>query len=170
MGATIACGAVHRIETLDPSALDRVEPLWLALVAHHGSITDLPTREPAETWRRRREEYARWLSDGLAFVLLAVPEAGGAPEGYAVVRVHPSASATFELGAPVGQLESLAVLESARGTGAGTRLIRAARERLRALGVTNWVVEVLDANPAARRLYEREGFRPFYSALLSPID
>jgi GNAT superfamily N-acetyltransferase len=52
----------------------------------------------------------------------------------------------------------------------GTLLIRAARERLRAGGVENWTIAVLDANPAARRLYEREGFRPYYSQMVAPIE
>jgi hypothetical protein len=29
---------------------------------------------------------------------------------------------------------------------------------------------VIDANPDARRLYEREGFRPFFSSLVAPVD
>jgi GNAT superfamily N-acetyltransferase len=52
----------------------------------------------------------------------------------------------------------------------GTKLIAAARERLRADGVEHWLVSVVDANPDARRLYEREGFRPFFSSLVAPID
>src|SRR5262249_52591106 len=101
-GATVACCAVHRIETLDPSRLDRVEPLWLAMVAHHATVSDVPTREPADSWPRRRAQYAAWLADGVSFVLVAVREDGAAPEGYAFVRVHTGASATFQLGTPVG--------------------------------------------------------------------
>jgi GNAT superfamily N-acetyltransferase len=160
----------HLVEPVAPGGIDRVEPLWLAMVDHHRAVSagDLKVREPAETWRRRRAEYAEWLERGFGFVLVAVREPGGEPDGYAAVRVH-GGSATFELGARVGELESLAVAEGARGTGVGTLLIGAARERLRAEGVENWTIAVLDANPAARRLYEREGFRPFYSQLVAPI-
>ena len=161
---------MHRIELLDVADLDRVEPLGLAMVAHHRAVTDLQVREPAETWRRRRADYAAWLESGEGFILLAVPEDGGDAEGYAAVRVHASGSPTFDLGERVGDLESLSVAASARGTGVGTRLIAAARERLRAGGVGHWLVSVVDANPDARRLYEREGFRPFVSSLVAPID
>jgi hypothetical protein len=110
---------VHRIETVDLSTLDRVEPLWLAMVAYHRSVSDLQVREPAETWRRRRAEYAAWLESGDAFILLAVPDGGGDAEGYAAVRIHAAGSPTFDLGEPVGDLESLSVAEAARGTGVG---------------------------------------------------
>jgi GNAT superfamily N-acetyltransferase len=161
---------VHRIESIGVASLDRVKPLWLAMVAHHRAVSDLKVREPGETWRRRRAEYAAWLESGDAFILLAVPEGGGDAEGYAAVRVHRATSPTFDLGERVGDLESLAVAEPARGTGVGTKLIAAARERLRADGVEHWLVSVVDANPDARRLYEREGFRPFFSSLVAPID
>jgi GNAT superfamily N-acetyltransferase len=161
---------VHRIELLGVCALDRVEPLWLAMVAHHRSVTDLRVRAPEETWRRRRAEYSGWLQRGDGFILAAVPEGGGEPDGYAAVRVHEATSPTFDLGERVGDLESLAVAERARGAGIGTQLIGAARERLRTQGVRHWVVSVIDENPDARRLYEREGFRPFFSSLVAPID
>jgi GNAT superfamily N-acetyltransferase len=49
-------------------------------------------------------------------------------------------------------------------------LIGAARERLRAEGIRHWSVAVVEANAAAVRLYEREGFRPYYRHLLAPLD
>jgi ribosomal protein S18 acetylase RimI-like enzyme len=161
----------HVVEAVDPAGIDRVEPLWLAMVEHHRAVSagDLKVREPAETWRRRRADYAGWLRSGTGFILVAVHEPGGEPDGYAAVRVH-DGSATFDLGARVGELESLAVAERARGAGVGRLLIGAARERLRAGGVENWTIAVLDANPAARRLYEREGFRPYYSQMVAPIE
>lgn len=158
------------IETVEAADLDLVEPLWLAMVAHHRSLVegDVGVREPAETWRRRRVEYEQWLAGGDAWVLVAVPEPGGAPQGYAAVRIH-GGSATFDLGARVGELESLAVAEEARGAGVGSLLIDAARERLRAAGVEQWTVGVVDANEGALRLYERAGFRPFWRTLVGPV-
>jgi GNAT superfamily N-acetyltransferase len=101
-------------------------------------------------------------------MLLALREPGGEADGYAVVRVQ-GASPTFDLGEPMGDLESLAVAEDARGQGVGALLIGAARERLRDAGVEHWTVSAIDANPGALRLYEREGFRPFFRTLLARI-
>jgi GNAT superfamily N-acetyltransferase len=158
---------VHRIESLDPTEIDRLEPLWTAMLEHHRAVSSLPVRSPAEAWRRRRVQYEQWLADGESFALVAVRE-DGSDDGYAVVRVQ-SGSPTFALGEPVGDLESLAVAEAARGQGVGSLLIGAARERLRAAGVGHWTVSVLAANPGAQRLYEREGFAPFEHILLGTV-
>ena len=59
-----------------------------------------------------------------------------------------------------GQLlmDGIAVDASARGRGVGTRLLEAVREHGRALGCDSIRLDVIDTNPAARRLYERVGF------------
>ena len=76
---------------------------------------------------------------------------------------------TWDLGEAVGQLESLAVAGHARGQGTGTRLIDAARDLLRAQGAGYWLVGVVAANAGALRLYERNGFRPYYQELLGRL-
>jgi GNAT superfamily N-acetyltransferase len=157
----------HIVETVGVGGIDRLEPLWTAMVEHHRAVSPLPVRSPEEAWRRRRVQYEQWLAGGESFVLVAVREGGG-DDGYAVVRVH-DGSPTFALGEPVGDLESLAVAEGARGQGVGSLLIGAARERLRAAGVRHWTVSVLDANPGATRLYEREGFAAFEHILLGTV-
>lgn len=53
----------------------------------------------------------------------------------------------------------LAVLSEHRGKGLGTKLLAAADEAGRRLGKTGMSVIVSDANPGARRLYERCGYR-----------
>jgi len=159
---------VHRIETLDGAGIDRLEPLWTAMVEHHRAVSSLPVRTADEAWRRRRLEYAAWLADGAGFILVAVREPGGEDDGYAAVRIH-GGSATFDLGEPIADLESLAVADGARGQGVGSLLIGAARERLRAAGVVTWTVGVVEANAGAVRLYEREGFAPFWRTLIATV-
>jgi ribosomal protein S18 acetylase RimI-like enzyme len=53
----------------------------------------------------------------------------------------------------------LAVRPQFRGLGLGTRLLAHADEAGRALGKRGMSVIVSDANPGARRLYERCGYR-----------
>jgi len=57
------------------------------------------------------------------------------------------------------QIDQLAVGAAARGQGIGTRLIEAAAAIAREEGYARLTLDVIDTNPAARRLYERLGFR-----------
>jgi ribosomal protein S18 acetylase RimI-like enzyme len=56
-------------------------------------------------------------------------------------------------------LEGLALEPTARGKGVGSRLLEAVDERARDLGQTEIILEVIDANPRAKALYERHGYR-----------
>ncbi|MEM9797382.1 MAG: GNAT family N-acetyltransferase [Pseudomonadota bacterium] len=57
-------------------------------------------------------------------------------------------------------MDGICVAPEARGRGLGTALLRAVRERARADGLRRVRLDVVDSNPRARALYEREGFRP----------
>lgn len=57
-------------------------------------------------------------------------------------------------------LDGIVVRADQRGTGIGTRLLRAVIELARDNGMGSVRLDVVDTNPKARRLYEREGFVP----------
>lgn len=57
------------------------------------------------------------------------------------------------------RIEMLAVDASTRGGGVGTCLLQAVIDKARREGYRAVVLEVMDTNPDARRLYERIGFR-----------
>jgi ribosomal protein S18 acetylase RimI-like enzyme len=157
----------------DRSGLDAVAPLFQGMVEHHRRVTagEWPVRQPTKAWERRRRQYEAWLEGDHGWLFLALPVAAtdlGTAVGYAFVRVH-EPGATWDLGEAVGELESLAVAEHARGGGVGTELIERARELLRNRGIRYWSVAVVTANTGAVRLYEREGFRPYYSDMLGEI-
>ncbi|MGN6253656.1 MAG: GNAT family N-acetyltransferase [Solirubrobacterales bacterium] len=162
----------HRVVEIGVDEVDRVGPLFEALVGFHRDVIDgaWPVRSDEAGWARRREQYLEWLRAGEALMLAAVPAAdpAGAPSGYAVVTTKPS-PASWDIGGRIGELETLSVTESARGEGIGTMLIEAARERLRAEGVSHWMVAVVEANDDATRLYERLGFHPYYRQLLAEV-
>ena len=160
----------HIVETVGVEGIDRVEPLWRAMVDHHREIVghEIPVRPTDDTWPMRRAQYEEWVGSGDGALLLAVTSAGAEPDGYACVRTS-IPGPTFDLGERIGELESLAVADHARGAGLGSLLIAAARERLRAQGVAFWSVSVVDANTGAVRLYEREGFAPFWRALIATV-
>jgi ribosomal protein S18 acetylase RimI-like enzyme len=165
-------GERHRILELQVSEVDRVAPLFEELVDFHREAVDgaWPVRTREAAWAHRRSQYLEWLGEGSARMLAAVPaaEEGGPPAGYAVLSVKPS-PASWDVNELIGELETLAVAEEARGQGIGSMLIAACRERLREEGITHWAVAVVEANADATRLYERLGFRPFYRQLLAEV-
>ena len=52
----------HIVETVGVGGIDRLEPLWTAMVEHHRAVSSLPVRSPEEAWRRRRVQYEQWLA------------------------------------------------------------------------------------------------------------
>lgn len=75
-------------------------------------------RPRGESWQRRRGQYAGWLAESEAFILLA--ERQGRPVGYAMVCVR-EGSPTWPLSERAGELETLSVLPSERGGGGAHR-------------------------------------------------
>ena len=165
-------GRSFEIVTLTLTEVDRVEPLWKAMVAHHRAVVggDWPVRDEQGAWERRRAEYVDWLSSGDGTMLAALPagDPDGDPLGYTVLLPNP-VGATWDLGERVGEIESLSVAPEARGQGVGSALLDAARERFRAQGIEFWSVAVVEANEGAVKLYERAGFGPYYRHLLGRI-
>jgi ribosomal protein S18 acetylase RimI-like enzyme len=163
--------ATHRIVEVDVAGIDVVEELWRSMLAHHAEVTAeaWSIRNADDSWRMRRAQYEKWLSDGTGQIFTAVPRDGGAADGYAVLTVHPTGP-TFDHGEQAGDLESLAVSPAARGAGVGTLLIDHCRQILLERGVGSWIVTALDPNVDAQRLYEREGFRPFARILAERLS
>jgi hypothetical protein len=87
------------IQRGDRAEIDRLEPLWKALLEHHKNVYgDLPQRSPDDSWRRRRAEYARWLDGESSFFFVA--RRGDALLGYVMVgcaKVRWDVRATAEL-------------------------------------------------------------------------
>lgn len=59
---------------------------------------------------------------------------------------------------PLVNIHDLSVLESQRGKGIGTLLLKAVEDHARSLGCCKMTLEVREANPQAEKLYRREGF------------
>ena len=152
------------IRTGTRAEIDQLKELWASMHAHHAALAGevAPVRPLDESWRLRRAQYEEWLAGEDAQLILA--QDGDRLVGYAVVRVGAGA-ATWDLGDRVGELESLAVLEPARGSGVGAALVAAARAFGRERGAERLIVSVVHNNEGALRFYEREGFGPFYVLL-----
>ncbi len=145
------------IRPLEAPAIEEVRPLWEALLEHHGNVSPPelpPTREPGESWRRRRAEYDVWLAEPGSFTLLA--EAGGSPIGYALVRVD-HGDDTWSTDERVAVVETLSVDPAWRGRGVGTALMDAVDEELVRSGIRELFVGAVATNRDAVRFYERRG-------------
>ncbi len=161
----------HEVRRGSVADVGSLEPLWIGMVEHHRDVAgdEWPVRTAAAAWALRREEYRAWLSDGSGTLFLAAGQGDAQPDGYAMLRVH-APGATWDLGEEIGELESLAVADAVRGGGVGRMLVAACREELRRRSITFWTVAVVEANHGAVRLYEREGFRPYYRDMLGRVD
>jgi putative acetyltransferase len=89
------------------------------------------------------QAHLRSLAERSVDVLVALNQQG---EPCGLLTIDPSS----------GHLDQLCIAPAAQGQGLAARLVREAKTRS-ARGVT---LDVNDANTKARRLYEREGFRP----------
>lgn len=144
------------IEQLNPAAVESLRPMWLALQAHHGSVTPdwSELRAPEDSWKQRRSDYIAWLQEPDAFCLVAYRDR--APVGYALVTVN-QGSPTWVMGR-FGYIETLSVLPDERGGGIGSALLHAVEDHLATLDVVHVELSVVANNLGARRFYEREGY------------
>lgn len=67
-------------------------------------------------------------------------------------------------------LDGICVDRAARGVGIGTALLRAASEGARRHDARTVRLSVIDGNPRARGLYERQGFVPVDRGTLGPLS
>ena len=94
----------------------------------------------------------RWGADAMA-LQLGLPGAFGylaGPDGFVLARVA----------ADEAEILTLAVVPSARRGGLATALLRAALSHAAASGAASMLLEVAEANEAARALYASLGFMP----------
>lgn len=160
------------VRALAHGEIDLVKELWEALQEHHARVTPMlagyaPEREVADSWRRRRAKYERWLAQPDTFVLLA--ERDGAPIGYAFVTVGPG-HASWASGDRIAELETLSVAPGARGAGVGTLLIDEVARRLDAIGVGAIAVTTTTTNIDSHRFYQARGLRPACIVFFGPVS
>jgi ribosomal protein S18 acetylase RimI-like enzyme len=137
-------------------ALSEIEPLWLTLKNHHGECTpDLAVHDDAASWRMRRAEYAQWLQEDGAFLLVARDD--GRAVGFVLVRPH-GPSPTWVEPDRYAIVQDLAVCADAQGGGIGRQLLERVHDES---GCELVELAVLSANDAAMRFYERLGFAPW---------
>ena len=153
----------------DASRIDELEPLWLALREHHGSLTEHwgALREPADSWQRRRQMYADILAEG-GSLHLALDRARIV--GHAVCEREEGRSPTWEWPRSFLAIVDVVVLPEARGRGAGALLLEAVEADARERGVDALDLMVAVPNASARGFYERLGFRADLVTYRKPLE
>ncbi len=70
----------------------------------------------------------------------------------------------------VFQMDGIFVAAEARGQGVGTALLSAIKDHARKSGMSEVQLDVIDTNPRAKALYEREGFRAVSKEKTGPFQ
>ena len=151
-----------RVVAADADRIPDVAHLTRSLHEHHRTvdpaIPGIPPRSTDGWWAIRSRRYRAWLAEPNSFLLIA--EGDDAAVGYALVTFH-DIDDSHTTGDRFAELQSLVVIPERRGDGIGTALLHEVYRQVRRRGVQEMVIGVLAANDRARRLYEREGFRPW---------
>jgi GNAT superfamily N-acetyltransferase len=138
---------VRRARLEDAAAIAEVHVrTWQAAYEHvFGAkrLAALTVEQRLPLWRQILEEPAQ--------TVFVAETAEGRIEGWCTVGRSRDADADSELW-------GIYVLPDAWGNGAGTALMRAGVEALRASGSRDAILWVMEDNPRARRFYEREGW------------
>ena len=137
--------------------MDRVEPLWVQLNAHHGELSpffqeDFRTR----TFRNRRADLISKSKTGHIKVDLAENATTGELYGNCISTIDE---------AHVGEIDSILVVEKERGAGLGDALMNRALEWLDAKGATSRILVVAAGNERVHSFYAKYGFFPISSIL-----
>jgi ribosomal protein S18 acetylase RimI-like enzyme len=154
-----------RLEPLRREDLDRLEPLWLGLHAHHQRVAPLLAPFVADdlSWTSRKRQYSDVMS-GNWFGFLA--RDGEEDIGYLLCAERPMQwNATFAVPATLWELVTIFVKGDRRGQGVGSRLLVAMEDRIGASDVQTRLIGVIPDNRAAVALYQTRGYRPTWLML-----
>jgi ribosomal protein S18 acetylase RimI-like enzyme len=129
--------------------LDRIDPLWSQLRRHHADLA--PQWSASLLATSFQERRAGLVGKGVRGVLVSLATWDGQDIGYCVSTVTSDAT---------GEVDSLYVIPSHRGSGVGHALMSTAMDWFGRRSVRSIVVDVISGNDAAQRFYARYGFLP----------
>ncbi|CAG7616036.1 GNAT family N-acetyltransferase [Leucobacter soli] len=152
-----------RIEFGGGELFDELRPLWEALFDHHVSVgaAGLATIPREQSWPLRAAHYERifaghpWAGVWLARGDDASGSGADRPIGYALAF---ETELDFRAATV---LETLSLLPEARGTGAGSELMRLVFEEAAGRGAELGIIDVMGGNDRAKALYLRSGHLPY---------
>jgi len=154
-----------KLEAMRPADLDRLEPLWLGLHAHHRRVAPnlAPFVADDLSWASRKRQYNDVMA-GAWFGFIAQDD--GEDVGYLLCAERPMQwNATFAVPATLWELVTIFVKGDRRGQGIGSRLLAAMEDRIRISDVQTRLIGVIPDNRAAVALYQARGYRPTWLML-----
>ena len=144
-----------------PELLDRVEPLWSQLRRHHADLAPQWSASLlATSFKERRAELV-----GKGGVCISMATCHAQDIGYCVSTITSGATGTSDA---TGEVDSLYVIPSHRGSGVGHALMSTAMDWFGRQSVRSIVVNVISGNDDAQKFYARYGFLPRTVRLLRP--
>ena len=149
-----------RIEAAAGSDVEELADLWVALVADQRAYG---AHLLAEANRDRVREF---LANFVATDSVVVARDAGVV-GFVMYRIE---SGAYDQDATRGFIDNVFVAPDRRGEGVGSRLLGAAEDTLADRGADLVALSVLADNDAARRLYERRGYRPHRVTMERPLE
>lgn len=150
--------------TIEPASLadlDALAELWVRLARDQRDHDSFVRAEP------NRETMRETLAAHLHTNGLLVARVEGSIVGFVSYSVE---RGSLELDTTRGLLSNIYVEPAYRGRGVGTALLEAAETALHERGATVVVLEVMAANEAARRFYERHGYDTYRIAMYRSLQ
>lgn len=139
--------------------IERLQPLWLNLYAHHRSVQPgFNYFSDERSWEIGRACYEDRIQQPDSFILLA--EDHSSDVGYALVVVKPGPDDSWITAERIAELDTQSVAPARRGHGIGSILLDRVDRELEVLGIGDLFIGTLSANVSAQRGYERRGLRP----------
>ncbi|MEY9212601.1 GNAT family N-acetyltransferase [Thermobifida halotolerans] len=163
---------VLRFRYIGPFEVAELAELWGALHRQHTAIAShledlIGSVSVEESWRRRRQRYAEWLSEPDTVALIA--ESDGVDVGYAVVTIRDEHHGSWDRGERVAVVQTLSVHPDHPLDRVGGGLLEEVRRQLAEIGVRDLELPAVSGNSEAIRFYESQGFRPFVTTMVSRI-
>lgn len=154
-----------RIERADVSDADILADMWVDLATEQREFgTHL---RPAGNRTRVREDVVRRITTGDVIVARGEGDGTAGIFGYVSFGIE---SRSYDQDVKRGIVYNLYVRPTKRNAGIGWKLLDAAERRLADKGVDIVCLEVMADNAAARRFYDRRGYRPHRVELEKPVD
>jgi GNAT superfamily N-acetyltransferase len=153
------------LEPIAPCDIDRLQPLWLGLHAHHRKMAPrlAPFVGDDASWPNRKRLYQE-ISGGESFGWIARED--GRDLGYLICAKRPMQwNATFAIPATLWELVTLFVVPEARGRGIGAKLLDAMEKYVADQDVHTRLIGAIPDNRGAVALYQARGYVPSWLTL-----
>lgn len=142
-----------KIRRAAPGDVPRIKPLYRQIIARLAELAPLYRVDCEQDEEFIKEAITSESSD------ILVAEDDGAITGFALLEARETAKLAGVAQRRYAFLMDLCVDEKLRGSGIGSALLSACGEWARTKNLEYLELNVLEANEAARRLYERTGYK-----------